>query len=68
MLLDVKHPRSVFRLALACLALFGVLGMVHLPSPVGEDIVDATRGALLGATIVFVYLALRVQRRRRPPR
>ena len=68
MLLAVKHPRTIFRLAMACLALFGVLGLVHRPSMISEDLVDAARGALLGATIVLVYLTFRLQRTRQSRR
>ena len=66
MLLNVKNPRSLFRLAMACLALFGVLGMVHPPSSsFSEGVVDGARGALLGATIALMYLTFRLQQRRK---
>jgi hypothetical protein len=64
MLLKTTNPRTLFRFAMASLALFGVLGMVHLPATVSEDIVDGTRGALLGATIALLYLAFHLQRKR----
>ena len=63
MLLKTKNPRTIFRFAMASLALFGVLGMVHLPETFNEDLVDAMRGALLGASIAFLYLAFRLERK-----
>ena len=57
MLLKTTHPRTIFRLAMASLALFGVLGIVHLPESFREDVVDGIRGALLGASIALLYLA-----------
>ena len=68
MLLEMKHPRPIFRLAMACLALFGGLGFVHPLSTSSEDLLDATRGALLGATIVLIYLTFRLQRKRESDR
>ena len=65
MLLKTTHPRTIFRLAMASLALFGVLGIVRLPQPFNEDLVDATRGAFLGASIAFLYLAFRLERKRK---
>jgi hypothetical protein len=59
MLLKTKHPRTIFRLAMASLALFGVLGMVHLPGSFGEGMVDGIRGALLGVSVALLYLAFR---------
>ena len=58
MLLAIKHPRTIFRLAMASLALFGLLGMVHLPPRLG-DTIAAARGALLGAAIGLIYLWFR---------
>ena len=57
MLLERNNPRMIFRLAMASLALFGLLGIVHLPATFSENMVDGMRGALLGATIALLYLA-----------
>jgi membrane-anchored glycerophosphoryl diester phosphodiesterase (GDPDase) len=65
MLLKTRHTRTIFRLAMALLALFGVLGIVHLPATFSQDMVDGMRGALLGATIAFLYLAFRLDRKRK---
>jgi hypothetical protein len=65
MLLKTKNPRTIFRLAMASLALFGLLGMLHLPEGFSEGMVDGMRGALLGATIALLYLAFRLERRRK---
>ena len=62
MLLKTKNPHTIFRLAMASLALFGLLGMVHLPKTFSEDMVDGMRGVLLGATIALLYLAFRARR------
>lgn len=62
MLLKATNPRTIFRAAMASLALFGVLGMPSLSTSLGEDVVDGIRGALLGATIGLLYLAFRHQR------
>ena len=62
MLLKNTNARTIFRLAMAALALFGVLGMVHLSPTVSEDLVDGIRGALLGASIALLYLAFRARR------
>jgi hypothetical protein len=59
MLLKMNSPRTLSRLALGALALFGVLGMLHPSSSFGEGLVDGMRGALLGATIALVYLTSR---------
>ena len=64
MLLKVKSPRTIFRLAMMCLALFGGLGIPSLSSRFSEDLLDGMR-ALLGATVVLIYLTFRLQRRRR---
>ena len=64
MLLKTTNPRTIFRLAMASLALFGLLGIVHLPEAFSEDLVDGTRGALLGATIALLYLTFRLKRMR----
>ena len=64
MLLKVKDPRTVFRFAMACLALFGGLGIRPLASGFGGDLLDGVRGALLGATVVLVYLTFRLRRNR----
>ena len=65
MLLKTTNPRTIFRLAMASLALFGVLGIVHLPETVSIDMVDGMRGALLGASIALLYLAFRLGRTRK---
>ena len=65
MLLKVKTPRTIFRVAMVCLALFGGLGTPALSSMFSEDLLDGVRGALLGATIVLIYLTLRLQWKRR---
>jgi hypothetical protein len=65
MLLKTRNPRTIFRLAMASLALFGVLGIVHLPATFSEDMVDGMRGALLGASIALLYLAFRLDRKRK---
>ena len=64
MLIHMTHPRTIFQLAMACLAVFGILGFIHPPSTFSEDMIDATRGALLGATITLLYLRSRIQRNR----
>ena len=64
MLLKVKNPRTIFRLAMVCLALFGALGLPSLASRFSEDLLDGMRGALLGATVVLIYLTFRLERRR----
>jgi hypothetical protein len=61
---NARNPRTIFTLALVCLALFGALGIPSLSSAIGEDLRDGVRGALLGATIVLIYLAFRLQRKR----
>ena len=63
MLLKIKSPRTIFRLAMMCLALFGILGFPSLASTFSEDLLDGVRGALLGATIVLVYLTFRLRKR-----
>jgi multisubunit Na+/H+ antiporter MnhG subunit len=64
MLLETTNSRTIFRLAMASLALFGLLGMVRLPATFSEDLVDATRGALLGASIALLYLLFRRRKKR----
>jgi hypothetical protein len=63
-LLKVKNPRTTFRLAMMCLALFGGLGIPSLSSRFSDDLLDGVRGALLGAAVVLIYLTFRLQRRR----
>ena len=63
MLLKAKNPRTIFRVAFACLALSGVLGIPSVSASLGVDLVDALRGALLGATVALLYFAFRLQRR-----
>jgi hypothetical protein len=65
MLLKTTNPRTIFRLGMAFLAMFGVLGIVHLPATFSEDILDGVRGALLGASIALLYLASRFGRWRK---
>ena len=65
MLLKTNNSRMIFRLAMACLALFGILGIVHPASTFSEDVLDGTRGALIGASIALLYLAFRVERTRK---
>lgn len=65
MLVKTTNPRTMFRFAMAFLALFGVLGIVHLPARFSEDMVDGVRGAALGASIAILYLALRLERKRK---
>jgi hypothetical protein len=62
MLFKVKNPRTLFRLSLSALALFGVLGLIHPASGFPEGFVDGARGALLGACIMLLFLASRAQR------
>jgi hypothetical protein len=64
MLLKVKHPRTIFRLAMGCLLVFSGLGLMNPASTFSQDVVDGMRGALLGATIVLVYLTFRLKRTR----
>jgi hypothetical protein len=64
MLLKVRSPRIVFRLAMVCLALFGVLGFSRVASALDDDWLDGARGALLGATVVLIHLTFRLRRRR----
>ena len=63
MLLKVTNPRTIFRIAMICLALFGCLGIPSLASTFSEDLLDGLRGALLGATVVLIYLTFRLQRK-----
>ena len=63
MLLKVTNPRTIFRAAMLCLVVFGVLGMPSLSRSLGENVVDGVRGALLGAAITLLFLAFRRQRR-----
>jgi hypothetical protein len=63
MLLKMKSSRSIFRIAMTCLAVFGILGIPSLSSTFSEDLLDGVRGALLGATIVLIYLTLRLRKR-----
>lgn len=63
MLLRNTTPQAIFRIAYACLALFGLLGMPSLSSHVGEDVLDGMRGALIGATIAFMFLGFRARSR-----
>jgi hypothetical protein len=63
-MLETTNPRTIFRLAMASLALFGILGIVHLPATFSEDVVDGTRGALLGTSIALLYLFFRRRRKR----
>ena len=63
MLLKVKNPRTIFRVAMVCLAVFGSLGIPALASSFNEDLLDGIRGGLLGATVVLIYLTFRLQRR-----
>jgi hypothetical protein len=65
MLLETNNPRTIFRLAMASLALFGVLGIVHLPATLGENMVDGIRGLFLGVAIALLYLAFRLERERK---
>jgi len=65
MLLKVKNPRTIFRAAMLCLALFASLGMPALASKFGGDLLDGLRGALLGATIALIHLTFRLQRSRK---
>jgi hypothetical protein len=62
MLFKVKNPRTLFRLSLSALALFGVLGMIHPAASFTEGFVDGARGTLLGACITLLFLASRAQR------
>jgi hypothetical protein len=64
MLLKVKNPRTIFRVAMVCLAAFASLGIPALASRLNADVVDGLRGALLGATLVLVYLTFRLRRAR----
>lgn len=64
MLLKMKTPLTIFRVAMLCLALFGGLGIPRLSSAFSEDLLDGMRGALLGATIVLIYLTFRLRRKR----
>ena len=65
MLLTVTHPRTLTRFALIALALFGILGMVDAAGGYREDVRDGARGALIGASIAFLFLASRARRRPR---
>lgn len=65
MLLRKTSPQTLFRLAMACLALFGILGVPSLKAQLSEDLLDSLRGALLGANIALVFLAFRLQRQQR---
>jgi hypothetical protein len=62
MLMKVKNPRTIFRVAMLCLAVFASLGIPALASMFGEDLLDGLRGALLGATIALLYLMFRLKR------
>ena len=61
--LNTTRPQSLFRVAMACLALFGILGMPRFSSAMDESWLDALRGALLGATLVLLHLAFRLKRK-----
>jgi hypothetical protein len=62
MLMRMKTPRTIFRVAMMCLALFGVLGFPSLSSSLSEDVMHAVRGALLGASAALIYLTFRLRR------
>ena len=64
MLLKAKSPRTMFRAAMLCLALFASLGIPALASKFSEDFRDGVRGVLLGATLGLIYLTFRLQRSR----
>ena len=64
MSMTIRNPRTMFRVAMACLALFGLLGFSRLSAMFNEDLLDGLRGALLGATLALIYLTFRLQRRR----
>ena len=66
MLLKITNPRSIFRLAAGCLALFGILGMPRVTSAFGEGVIDGARGALLGAAVALLYLMFRARRKLAP--
>ena len=68
MLLKVKSPRTIVRVAMVCLAVFGGLGIPALASTFNEDVLDGIRGALLGATVALIYLTFRLQRAQRHER
>ena len=63
MLLKARNPRTLFRLGLATLALFGILGMIHPDGRFNEGVVDGVRGALIGASIALLFFAFRAERR-----
>lgn len=62
MVFKLTNPRSIFRAAAACLALFGILGIPRVASSFGEGMLDGARGALLGAAVGLLYLMFRRQR------
>ena len=64
MLLKLKQPRTIFRAAMLCLAVFASLGIPALASKFNTDWLDGVRGALLGATVALIYLTFRGQRAR----
>ena len=65
-MLHTKHPRALLRLALICLAVFGVTGLPFMPDA-GRwtDVNDGARGVLLGMAITLVALAGTSRRRAR---
>ena len=66
MLLHAVRSRALFRASLVSLILFNALPLLLRPFPsVPVDLVDAVRGAMLGATIALLYLFFRSRRSER---
>jgi hypothetical protein len=64
MLLRSRHPRTVFRAAMACLLVSLTLPwIVHPTTALWTDVVDGVRGVLLGATLALVALSGALTRR-----
>ena len=65
MLLKIRQPRTIFRLAMVCLiAFFSVTLITRFWTGLSEDVIDGTRGALLGATLGLFVVFQIAQRRR----
>jgi hypothetical protein len=63
MLLKMKDPRSIFRMAAACLVLFFVLGLPRAASSFSEGMLDGMRGTFLGAALMLFYFMFRLKRK-----
>jgi hypothetical protein len=63
MLLRTGRSRTLFKASMVSLILFNAVPLLLRPFPsVPVDVIDAVRGALLGATIALVFLFFRSRR------